>query len=180
MFYILKSDYVGPNQEQHKNSTKFFVQTVPGQTNSSHEDRTSGWLGTTNDWSLHAYGESETLDEAKSKISELCDGKFREIEPEEHDSYYNDGRDDVCLTPYKYMVLAGAYEELNGEGSANFAWEGSRQDITADTTDERIAELVKGYEELANGENATLDASAVEQVLKDRRNELLAKREESE
>lgn len=180
MFYILKSDYVGPNQEQHKNSTKFFVQTVPGQTNSSHEDRTSGWLGTTNDWSLHAYGEFETLDEAKSKISELCDGAFREIEPEEHDGYYNDGSDDVCLTPYEYMVLDGAYEELNEEGSANFAWEGSRQDVTADTTDERIAELVNEYEELANGENATLDASAVEQVLKDRRDELLAEREESE
>lgn len=63
MYYILESDYVGPNRDKHELETPtYYVSPTPGKTNLSHEERSDGWLGTTNDWYAAAHGEYETVD----------------------------------------------------------------------------------------------------------------------
>ena len=57
-YYIIENDYVGPNRAGHELTTPAYtIQTTPGRTNMSHEERINGWLGTTNDWHVAAHGE---------------------------------------------------------------------------------------------------------------------------
>jgi hypothetical protein len=49
---------------------------------------------------------------------------------------------------------------MSSENTADWIYELMRVDVDADTTDERIAELVASYEALANAEGYTLDSDA--------------------
>lgn len=72
MYYLITTMYCGPNLDQHRTDGRFaVVQERPGCTNMSHEPKTKGWLGTTNDWSERAHGEFETIEAALAKAAEL-------------------------------------------------------------------------------------------------------------
>jgi hypothetical protein len=64
-YYIVSENYVGPNVDQNLNSHCVRITTTPPRTNMSREIRTSGWLGTTNDWAKYAHGEFNTIEEAR-------------------------------------------------------------------------------------------------------------------
>jgi len=75
MYYLIANKYVGPNVDDRDanargNRDYYTIQTEPGTTNLSGEERTSGWLGTTGDWSETAMGEFETEAEAREAIPE--------------------------------------------------------------------------------------------------------------
>ena len=85
LFYLIEKEYVGPNHDQYLNAHQVRVQTVPGLTNMTKESRVSGWLGTTNDWSLHAHGVYETREAAEAAaramfpvLRDVESGDFRE------------------------------------------------------------------------------------------------------
>lgn len=166
MYYIIENNYVGPNQtqDQYVDADKIEISTTPAMTNSSHEERTEGWCGTTNDWAVFAHGAYATIEEARAAITEKF-GEVREFEG-------NGNSVDVVETYKK-----GKYAPMGRQETADWAYEGMRSDIKAETTDERISELVAEYEADANRNGYTLD-SKLEDFMLDRRQELRDEQED--
>lgn len=170
MFYIIEREFVGPDQEQHPDGTEIRIQTVPGRTNSSHEERTSGWLGTTNDWSEHAHGDYATLEEARAAIEERF-GVCRERELEMMDFV----ADDTVVAAFR----PGLYQPMSRAATADWIFSGLKDCVTADTTDDDIADLINEWELAVNEEGCTLDDSA-EDMARKYRDELIAERDNDE
>lgn len=166
MYYIIETKYVGPNQAQgqYADVDKIEIRTSPAVTNSSHEEKTEGWCGTTNDWAVYAHGVYATIEAARAAITDKF-GEVRNSHPS-GDSFESDDEDVVEI--YK----PGKYAPMSRQSTADWAYEGIQSDIGADTTDERIAELVAEYEAEANSMGYTLD-SHLEDFMKERRQELL-------
>lgn len=165
MYYIIETKYVGPNQtqDQYVDVDKIEISTSPAITNSSHEERTEGWCGTTNDWAVYAHGEYATIEEARAAITD----KFGEVrDSDANGNNFESGYEDVVET-YK----PGQYAPMSSQATADWAYEGILSDIEADTTDERIAELVSWYEAEANSNGYTLD-SDLKYFMQKRRQEL--------
>lgn len=159
-YYVVETEYVGPNQSQHLNDHTYNITTDAPRTNLSREVRTEGWLGTTNDWSEIARGAYDSLDEARAAVRAALGDNCRESDAED--------LDEGVVESY----LVGAYEAWDAESSETWCYE-SRHEVTADTTDEQIAAIVESCEEWANSENnATLDTDAVEKMLTEYRDEL--------
>lgn len=102
MYYIIETIYVGPNQNQDEyvDADRIEISTSPATANMSHEKRTEGWCGTTNDWSVYAHGEYATIEEARAAITE----KFGEVRESDGDSFESDDED--VVETYK-QVSAG-------------------------------------------------------------------------
>lgn len=165
MYYVIETKYVGPNQTQdnYVDADKIEISTTPAITNSSREERTEGWCGTTNDWAVYAHGEYATIEEARAAIATKF-GEVRDSDPN-GDSFESDDED--VIETYK----PGKYTPMSSQATADWAYDGIQSDIEADTTDERIAELVAEYEAEANSNGYTLD-SDLESLMQERRQEL--------
>lgn len=165
MYYIVETKYVGPNPHDHRfvDADRIEISTSPAYTNSSHEKCTEGWCGTTNDWSIHAHGEYETIEEARDAITQIF-GEVRDSDLNGH-SFESDDTD--VLEVYKQ----GRYEPMSRDATADWTYEGIMLDITAETTDERICQLVDEYEKEANAQGYTLH-SDLEIFMEQRRQEL--------
>lgn len=165
MYYIIETNYVGPNQtqDQYVDVDMIEISTSPAITNSSHEVRLEGWCGTTNDWAVYAHGEYQTIEEARAAIIEKF-GDVRDLSPE---GYSFDSHDAAVVEIYK----PGKYEPMSRQATADWAYHGINADIGADTTDERIAELVADYEDDANRDGYTLD-SDLRNFMEERRQDL--------
>lgn len=131
MFYLIETNYVGPNQDQNADADAVRIQTKPGRTNSSHEERTEGWLGTTNDWAEYARGKYETEEAARAAIEDLF-GECREVELEAC-------IDDGVVAAFRL----GKFEPMNREATENWIYSGLKCDVTADTTDEQLETLIE-------------------------------------
>ncbi|EAM4262980.1 hypothetical protein DMA39_22420 [Salmonella enterica subsp. enterica serovar Muenchen] len=165
MYYIIETNYVGPNQaqDQYVDVDKIEISTSPAITNSSHEKRIEGWCGTTNDWAVYAHGEYATIEEARAAITAKF-GEVRDSDPN-GDSFESD--DEGVIEVYK----PGKYAPMSRQDTADWAYAGIQSDIEADTTDERIAGLVAVYEAEANSDGYTLD-SDLANFMRERRQEL--------
>lgn len=163
-FYVLSSENVGPNADDNKNSHTYWVSTEPGITNMSRQVKLEGWLGTTNDVTEYAHGEFNSLEEAKAWIEEeLREEGFRIAEEDE----------DNPDTLIAYIV--GRYEEWTAEESRQWCYEGMKHQVTADTTDEQIDEMVKEWNTDCQREvDGTLDTRAVEKMCIEHRDEMQA------
>lgn len=160
MYYIISEKYTGPNWEEHLDSEMAWIQTYPGRTNMSNEERTEGWLGTTNDWSKSAHGEYDTLEEARKALYALYPDGYRELGDDELSQLqWIDGRDDNQMLA---AVRAGEYAQLSADSSCDFCWaNGADQDVTAATTEEEIEQMVDRAEDFCNDEwRATLNRDA--------------------
>lgn len=82
---MLSFDNVGPNPRDYEWGTGYGVYRTPGRTNSSHEERIDGWLGTTRDISSSAHGEFDSLEEAEKYISEQTENDYRALEFKQDD-----------------------------------------------------------------------------------------------
>lgn len=171
MYYIIETNYVGPNQNQHQyvDADKIEISTSPAITNSSREVCIEGWCGTTNDWAVYAHGEYATIEEARAAIVE----KFGDVR--------NSDANGDSFTSYNENVVEtykpGKFEPLSRQATADWVYEGIQSDIEADTTDERIAELVAEYEAEANNNGYTLDSDLAD-FMRKRRQELRDKLED--
>lgn len=159
MYYIIERNYAGPNIDQNCDADTIGIYIAPGRTNSSHEERTECWLGTTNDWAEYARGEFETIEAARAAIADLYD------HVREQDA--SDSCDEDLVELYK----PGQYEQMSRSATGDWTYDGIRADVQADTTDERITALVAEYEAAANSEGYTLD-SDLKDFMEERRQEL--------
>ena len=173
MYYIISIDYVGPNSDQHVDANSIEIRTAPATTNSSHEPRTDGWCGTTNDWAVYAHGEYPTLQAAQAAVREIwpC---VRDRDPE---------GDDYMPESYEaeeYGVVAvykpGKYSPMGRDATADWAYEGIRASISADTTDAEIRDMVDEFECAANSDGYTLD-SDLQAMMEERRQDLRDERD---
>lgn len=171
MYYIIETKYVGPNQDQNVDADTIEITAAPAKTNMSHEVRTEGWCGTTNDWSVYAHGEYETLEAAQIAAQEIW-GDVRDASPDGY-SFESDAPEVVAV--YK----PGKYAPMSRQETADWTHDGMRSDITAETTDEQIAELVDEYEGYANSDGYTLDSDLSEMMTR-YRDEKIAERDEDQ
>lgn len=165
MYYIIETSYVGPNrsQDQYVDVDKIEISTSPAITNSSCKVRLDGWCGTTNDWAIYAHGEYATIEEARAAIHE----KFSEVRDSDANGYRFESDEEDVVEIYK----PGRYAPMSSQDTADWVHVGIQADIEADTTDERIAELVAEYEVDVNRNGYTLD-SDLEYFMQERRQEL--------
>ena len=170
-YYIIETSYVGPNQEQEQyiDADLIEISAVPARTNSSHEVRIEGWCGTTNDYSVHAHGEYPTLEAALAAVAEKF-GDVRDSDPN-GDRFESDDED--ALEIYR----PGKYTPMGREATGNWIYDGLKIDVTADTTDERLTELVNEYNAIAHDDGYTLDLPYAERMAAKYRDDL---REEAE
>jgi hypothetical protein len=170
MYYIIETNYVGPNQnqDQYIDVDEIKISTSLAITNSSHEIKIEGWCGTTNDWAVYAHGEYATIEEARAAITE----KLGEVRNSDAlgDSFESD-EDDVIE-----VFKPGKYAPMSSQATADWTYESIQADIAADTTDERIAELVAEYEAEAHNNGSTLGYN-IKSFMQERRQELNAEME---
>lgn len=168
MFYIIETNYVGPNPDQHTDADEVRIQTEPGRTNSSHQERTEGWLGTTNDWAEYACGEYETEEAARAAVEERF-GECREC-----------ASDPFSVDPDRSVVAVfklGKHESMSYEWTADWIYSGLQSDVTADTTDEQLEALIKEWEGECNSEGYSLHPRALD-MAREYRDERIAARDE--
>lgn len=175
-YYVVKIDYVGPNQDQHADDDRIEIRTNPARTNMSHEVKLDGWCGTTNDWAVYAHGEYVTEQAARDYIQETF-GPVRE--DEEAGDYIGVDKDGEPIQAVA-VFRPGKYIPMDAEATGNYCWEGIKVDIKADTTDEQIEALVEQYEAEVNEEGYTLDKRALSESMEARRDELKAEAETEE
>lgn len=166
-YYVVETNYVGPNPGQHLNDHTFEITTKAPRTNMSGEVRTNGWLGTTNDWSKTAHGAYDSVDEARAAVVEELGEDIRDNNDEDRD-------EDVVAS---YCV--GAFEAWDAETSTTWC-STYCDDVTADTTDEAIESMVDEAEAQANEEGGTLETDAVTRMLIDHRDDLRVSGEDDE
>jgi hypothetical protein len=183
MFYVIETEYVGPNPQQHLDSHSYHVQNCPGLLNMSHEPRTFGWLGTTNDWSENAHGEFDTLEEARAEIERLTNGDYREQDL----SDFHDGnitridKNGNIEGRIVYRVLAGGLELWCAESSQDYCYDSMIVSIKADSTEEEIDIWVDDCANcLCLDENGLLDSDAVQSMALDYRETLKSQGESDE
>jgi hypothetical protein len=173
MYYIVEQNYVGPNrdEDQYVDADRIEIRTSPAIANRSRRPRTEGWCGTTNDWAVYAHGQYTTIEDARAAIADIF-GDARDCDAHGH-RFESD--DDAVVEVYR----PGKYAPMSSQATADWAYDAIRSDITADTTDERITELVAEYEAAANAEGYTLDGD-LEYIMRARRQELRDELEEAE
>lgn len=165
MFYVIKREYVGPNQDDSRfiNADTVIISTEPARTNMSDEIRINGWCGTTHNWSITAHGEYETLESAQIAIPKIF-GSVRDVEILE---------DDVALAwDVVDAYRIGKFETMTTQETEDWLFASMEEDVTAHISDERIVELASEYEKLANEEGWTLNGKATE-IIESYRQELI-------
>ena len=156
-YYIVTTEYAGPNPRENLDADRIEIRTEPGITNASHEVRTEGGLGQTNDWSLHAHGEYATLDDALDAVDRLWP---------EHREAENVGYEDTIVQTFR----PGRYAPIGHDGL------NTDEFVDAESTDEQIAENAALLEEWANDEDCTYvgGIEGLIELLTERRAELIA------
>lgn len=167
MYYIVMTEYVGPNPQENLDSDVIDIRTSPARKNMSGEICVNGWCGTTNDWSCTAHGEYPSIEEAISAIEE----KFGEVR--ECDAESESDNPDV-VKAYKQ----GKFIPMSRRETAGWLWEAMKEDIVADTTDDQLENLGEEYEKSANEEGMTLEY--IQDILEEYRQKLRDEQEEEE
>jgi hypothetical protein len=170
-YYVVELEYVGPNQDDdtHIDADRVQVWANAPRTNMTHEARTQGWCGTTNDWATYAHGEYLSLCQAISAIESKF-GPVRDVTQDDPDT-----RRDLseCIQGKIYASYRkGAYGPLSKNETIDWAYESIREYITAATTDVKIEALIEDYELAANEEGLTLNKRALKDCMEERRQEL--------
>lgn len=173
-FYLIRTRYEGPNQtaENFRDCEGYMtIETKPGGTNMSGEERTSGWLGTTNDWNKTACGEYDTTDEARTAAT-----KCGYTEPVEAELVDVENLDFVKIDMETFELIAlEIYTTKDGAKAVwmveDYMYQWARDNITAETTDEEIVRFAEESETEAEQENVYI-YGGVEDYLMNVRDEL--------
>lgn len=172
-FYVVKYEYVGPNQDEWLNLDHIVIQTEPATKYGSNEEVISGHVYTYNDVAHYAHGEYETLEEARAYIDSTWHARPND--------------DDLIGRGYHAgeieCFLIGERESMTAEWSREWCQDAGSE-ITKDTSDEDIEKLVKWLKTVALDEiNQNLDTRAVTKMLieeRDQRQEEAAEEAEEE
>jgi hypothetical protein len=153
-YYVISRENVSPNAEPLNKIV--IIQDHPGTTNQSHEEKISGWLGTTNDCYESAHGEFASLAAAQKYVTE----NWTDFLPlEEYDlesgeiEAYQDTREVWAIDDYL----------------SDYA----RENISASTTDDEIKKMAAEVETEAKKNSVYIDGD-VEDFLSGTRKELIS------
>lgn len=156
MFYIVKTTWVGP-ADNHFDADTIEIRTEPARTNQSNEIKLHGWCGTTNDWSVYALGEYETIEAARAAIT----AEFGEVRKGDDGESFGS-----AVETYK----EGKYKPLSESDTSEWLHAAIKEDVTADMNDAAITTLAERYETDANNEGFTLYGA--EDLILGRRDEM--------
>jgi len=140
MYYVIETEFVGPNQREKVDTDYLEISSEPATKNGNGAPCVFGWCGTTNDWSETAHGEFDTLEDAEKYISE--NWETREWE---------DGRDlpgERTVKAYK----VGKFAPMSYEACVEWLYNVGK-DLTADTTDEKLQALAEEEREVCESEH---------------------------
>lgn len=142
-FYVIEYTDI---TTQNPNFDHVVISEEPERTNMSNEVRTDGWCGTTNGTCVHARGEYDSIEAARTFIKAHYTEGVREV-----DDFYTNG--DTIIAKF----LLGRYETLDSEATAAFVYDELMERIGADSSDDEIRTFADDMERAANAEiNATL------------------------
>lgn len=153
-YYLIETKYVGPNRHDSNgnwigDSRMMHICTQPWRTNQSHEERTEGWLGTTNDMRADARGEFESLNAARAAAHEA--GFTRQYDGDDCD-------DGETVEQWISEEAARAQWDAGDWFINGLGREGTRIEygITAETTDEELEAAIDRAEHEAAEENVEI------------------------
>lgn len=156
MVYLIESEYVGPNTHDSAgnilgDTAVMSICRAPGTTNMTHQERTEGWLGTTNDGCLNALGEFKTVDAARDAAHQLGFTAEYSDEDECGSRIADDDIVEQWVRPgaAREQYEAEAWFEYTGRAGVAAEW-----NITADSTEEAVATACELAEEKAVAEGA--------------------------
>lgn len=129
---------------------------APARTNCSHQPKTDGWCGTTNNVATYAHGEYPSIEEARSVVKKTF-GDTRAVEV--------DLDDDDVIEAYKL----GLYESLGSSESVDYLYDRICNDVSCDTSDEEISSRLYEYETSSNKIGLTIDIPAVRAFMEELR-----------
>ncbi len=156
MFYLVSSEYVGPNTTDSRgdiigDSETVKITKTPPTTNMSGDILINGWLGTTNDWSSHALGEFETLDDALAELKSM--GFTSEIETTDEEEGVIGEYQKPSAARDNWNAGEWLLDSLGTEGICK------EYGITAETTDEELEKISDKMDAEALEENINLFGS---------------------
>lgn len=150
MFYLILRRYVGADSRA-TDSGYIIITDSPATTNGSGEPKLSGWCGTTNDFSVTAHGQFNTLVAARRAAVSLGNG----IRPVDVDC-------GVAGAIETYRV--GGLIPLCREQSADWIYPIITVGITPDSTDADLASLLDHLHYCATFEGYILHDSVAEML----------------
>ena len=165
-FYVVSSEYVGPNPGETPEGTTMGIYRTPGKTNQSHEERIDGWLGTTNDVSETAHGEFETIEEARQYIQKYFGEDCRKTE---FDAIFDEDEEPDCVE----SSTEGKCAYMSRRDSVEFVETGGA--IEGTETDDELKEAVESSNDVLknSGEPCQLSSDILDTLvaLRDKRKE---------
>lgn len=159
MYYIIETNYVGVNQDQHIDDDTVEISTAPAIYNSSLEICLDGWCGTTSDYAIYAHGDYPTIDAAREAVGAIF-GDVRERNSA--GDYYIDQNSDRDIVA---IYRKGRYEPMSREHTGNWLYDSMTSDITVETSYDEIKTLLADYKSAATDEGCTLHPDAEEMML---------------
>lgn len=149
-YYVIAEAYVGPNPDEMYDVDRIIISTTPATCNGSGEICLDGWAGTTGDWAVHAFGEFDTIEEARAQIA-LTFGITRTKD--------DNGSFDIENPEIIETHKPGEYAVMTRQGTADWLWASMRR-ITHDTTDHELEIILKQNELEVNLSGDTLNRYA--------------------
>lgn len=140
-YYLVETTYVGPNIQDYLNDDLIEIQTVPAYTNMSNEPKIDGWCGTTNDWCVNAYGEYDTLEEAKEAAHKI----FGELRETDMDIYSDDF--DILAGETVIAYRAGKFPRLTEQETADYYYLTVDDEVKGSMSDEELEQYVENVKQ---------------------------------
>jgi len=188
MFYIIEYEYVGPFDEYHADRDLIEILTAPVRKNYLrrcwgllHEDDEGGdeiiegSCGAMNDVAAYAHGEFPSIESARKFISEYFDG-MREVAIEEHRDVafscdvYDKDDEPVLIEAYR----PGLFKPISREATLVAVGEWMIDDVSAETTDNQIDDLVNSYQANFKSAMESVNAVYVRALIVEYRDDLIA------
>lgn len=163
MYYVIETSCVNSNQSD---TTTIEICESPAHKNMSGEVCINGWAGTTNNWSVDAHGEYETVEAARASINK----QFGEVRDADNNGESFEPNRMDAVEVYKL----GKYTPMSAAESEDWVYPAMETDINIATSDEKLAELAVSYEAMANDEGYALSdvADTLEKYRDEKREEI--------
>jgi len=107
-FYPIEVEFVGLSDCMEEPRKYVIVQDRPGRTNSSHEERTKGWLGTNNDWHYQSKGECDDMEDVRFGFHP---DNWEEIDPDDDQFYLYGSGDDGAVVVAVFVPIEEEEDE---------------------------------------------------------------------
>jgi len=173
MFYLIHHSDIGPNDRDSSGNYKpecghMEITTVPGRKNMSHEICTDGWLGSCNDNSSTAYGEYDTIEDARAEAADRgytveADYYDEDITVCDCDLTDDDGNDVECdcSADGTREIWYAPVDKMDQWDTDDYFY-AVQSEITAEMSDVELADWVSKNETEAKNENVNLHGDVEE------------------